>query len=145
MKCEEYEDHDQQSRGRRTGDAPPRSSLSTWRTAGGAQNFLRYLLKLRNAEAELATDETLPSGARALAQERQTGVRRSTDLQRTGIASGASGCPPVSTIAFVMLVLWTGGLPDHHAGRRVRRAGRVSADIPAVRFDGTGSNVPDSH
>jgi predicted anti-sigma-YlaC factor YlaD len=88
----------------------------------GCQNFLRYLLKLRNAEAELATDETLPSGAPALAQERQTGVREKHGPAAYGVLHRSIRVSvPSAAIAFVMLVLWT-----------------VALSLTIMRGDGSG-------
>ena len=74
----------------------------------GCQRFLRYLLKLRNAEADLITEDSLPAVGSApadhlRAREREMTDRRPHRILRRQIRMSV----PTAAIALVMLVLWT--------------------------------------
>lgn len=76
------------------------------------QGFLRYLLKLRNVEADSMTEDSLPAalpaGASARADDQRAREREMPDRPAHGILRRQIRMSvPSAAITLVMLVLWT--------------------------------------
>jgi hypothetical protein len=108
MKCEEYELMISSLVDGEEGTARSAELFVHLANCTGCQRFFRYLLKLRNAEADPITEGSLPAVASARADHLRARERDITDRPPHGILRRQiSMSVPTAAIALVMLVLWT--------------------------------------